>query len=233
MANAKYTGTETPIVLGGESYRNTAAIRRRIGTVISQMDMGGTETVYAYTQTFKCLRNKRPRAQFKETIVFLTKTLARSCLYTIIPEWRYTTGEIHYHGILCIKDSIKWFKQTLPTLRYQGYICLKPIDNLEKWIDYIVKQAYIAEGILTMDMPISQEMVYEPYKTETLDNPPNGAQARGEPLGSPAVCDSDCGANLGVDIQKINIETEYIDGSIKESSRSSQTDPKTSNEGGD
>ena len=130
--------------------------------------MAITYESYAITLTFKYLKCNSPKGQFRETIQYLTKTLNRSCKYELYPEWRHTTGHIHYHGTIWIVDMIKYFKQTLPTLKSMGFILIKKIDNKDKWDTYCKKEKHIAEGILGIEIPINSVIEYKPVKTKTL-----------------------------------------------------------------
>lgn len=131
------------------------SITKRLAEYVNQP----SKTIFAYTQTFTATHLKTPKGQFKETVVHLTKLLARSTAFILVPEWRATNGSIHYHGILIIKDRIKWLKQTLPSLRTLGYVLIKPIDNMQKWIEYFTKEMYIASGIIDLQMPICEQVV--------------------------------------------------------------------------
>lgn len=106
------------------------------------------EPNYALTITFKYLQCKTPRGQFGETVPFITKLLHQSTIFSLMPEWRHTSGQIHMHCIIKIKDHVKWLKQTLPTLKRQGYILVKPIDDELKWMSYMTKEIDIAKSII-------------------------------------------------------------------------------------
>lgn len=124
---------------------------------------------YALTMTFKYLKCKTPQGQFRETIQYLTKILNRSCEFVLYPEWRHTTGHIHYHGTIIIKDMIKYFKSTLPALKGLGFILIKKIDDKDKWDKYCTKEKYIAEGILGIKLPISCQLEYKPNQNRLKD----------------------------------------------------------------
>lgn len=118
---------------------------------------------YALTVTFKRLHCKTPRAQYWETICELTKTLSRSTKYCLVPEWRLAgsnPGSIHYHGTIMIFDRVKWLKQTLPSIKRLGFICIKPIkkEGLKGWNKYFTKEIEIAEQIVGHPMPIEEVM---------------------------------------------------------------------------
>lgn len=120
-----------------------------------------TKQVYALTITFKVLYRASPLGQFWETAPYLCKLLDRSTEYKIVPEWRITNGSIHYHGIVRITDNIKWLKQTLPRIKSQGFVCIKPCTDKpgidDTWERYYTKDIDIAKGILPayLSLPIS------------------------------------------------------------------------------
>lgn len=116
---------------------------------------------YAITITFGYLKCKTPQGQFMETIGYITKILNRSCEFRIWPEWRVTTGHIHYHGTVWIKDKIKWFKDTIPKLNSLGYKLIKKIDDESKWETYCKKEENIAKDILSIEIPINKPIIYK------------------------------------------------------------------------
>lgn len=117
-------------------------------------------TNHAITITIKRLHNKSPLGQFKETIVYITDILSDSCEFELYPEWRHSTGEIHYHGAIKIVDYIKWLKSTLPSLKRLGFNCIKKMDNPKKWYEYCNKELHIAKAlILDITMPIRKQVV--------------------------------------------------------------------------
>lgn len=118
---------------------------------------------YAITVTFAKLIHKTPKGMFRETIQHLQKTLAKSCDYEIYPEFRIVTGDIHYHGTIAIKDKIKWYKQTLPSLKRMGYVKVKKIDDLQGWTKYLQKEYSITKGILDIELPIKEYIRHIEY----------------------------------------------------------------------
>lgn len=114
---------------------------------------------YAITVTFKRLFSKSALGMFKETAPVLTRILHQSTSYELYPEWRHTTGDIHYHGKVVIKDYIKWFKSTLPYLKRLGFCLIKKIDNMEKWDNYLKKEQYIAKAISPLPLPITKQVL--------------------------------------------------------------------------
>jgi len=124
--------------------------------------------ILAYTQTFKSVHSKRPMGQFRETAPYLTKLLDRAADFIIVPEWRDTNGSIHYHGILILRDRYKWQKSTLPSLKCLGFVLIKPIDNMVKWIEYFIKDALLAEQLVLTRMPIYSVLVIKKKKNKVF-----------------------------------------------------------------
>lgn len=126
---------------------------------------------YAFTQTIDegtVFGLRTPKGRFRRTAPILTKILGRSAEFILVPEWRATNGSIHYHGVIFIRDRIKWLKSTLSQLKDQGFVLIKKIDNMDKWVDYFVKEAHIAEDILGVKMPIVSQVNYR-AQTLTFD----------------------------------------------------------------
>jgi len=137
---------------------NTQALELTVQTNKAYNKKVEAQQCYALTVTFKRLHCKTPRAQYWETICDLTKTLNRSTLFCIVPEWRTTDGSIHYHGTVKIYDRIKWLKQTLPAIKRLGFVCIKPIkkDGMKGWHKYFTKEIEIAESIVGHPMPVEE-----------------------------------------------------------------------------
>lgn len=128
-----------------------------------------SQDLYALTVTFKYLHCKSPKGQFKETAPYLTKLLSRSTEFWIIPEFRHTTGDIHYHGVIKIKDYIKWHKSTLPSLKSLGFICIKLIhkDKYDGWEEYCKEEIYIAKGLLGDYFPLRSKIEFKQKDLKT------------------------------------------------------------------
>lgn len=126
---------------------------------------------YALTVTFKHLHCKSAKGQFKETAPYLTKILKRSCLFDIVPEFRVHDGSIHYHGRIQIIDRIKWIKETLPSLKRLGFICIKILkDDIKNgWIKYYHKEIDIANAVLGNYFPLMSEISFK--KSKPKPNP--------------------------------------------------------------
>lgn len=137
----------------------TEVILDRIRIAVAKNVTSQEGEVLAYTQTFQRIPFAGPRKQFVETAPFVTKILARSTGFVLVPEWRTTTGDIHYHGVIVVKDRVKWFKSTRGTLKTQGFMLLKKVDDMERWIQYIAKQAADAEQITGLTMPIDDVVI--------------------------------------------------------------------------
>lgn len=128
--------------------------------------------IYAFTVTYKAHRRLTAQGQFNDTIPYLTKLLNESTEFKLIPEWRMTTGDIHYHGILQIVDPIKWIKHTIRALKRLGFILIKPIDNLDKWTKYYTKEENIARAIVGDGITLPITKVIEVMKVKRKEEAP-------------------------------------------------------------
>jgi len=89
----------------------------------------------------------KPYIQFQQTLFDLRKQLQKSCRYIICPELTIR-GIIHYHGIIHIRDRVKWYKSTLPWLKINcGHIDISALKNLEKSLEYMTKDYRIYKEI--------------------------------------------------------------------------------------
>lgn len=77
--------------------------------------------------------------------------------FLVYPEFD-DSGRLHYHGIIDVKDEIKWYKKVLPTLqRKVGFTCVKKVTTLKdrvSWIVYMSKQWPVSKGVLSLKGPI-------------------------------------------------------------------------------
>lgn len=133
---------------------------------------------YALTITYKHLHCKTPKGMFKETAPYLTKLLNRSTEFSLYCEFRHNTGALHWHGVIRIIDHIKWHKQTLPSLKSLGFICIKMIgkthdlnrrykDAMEGWINYCSKEIEIAKGLLGDFFPLTKVIEFKKKDLKT------------------------------------------------------------------
>lgn len=98
---------------------------------------------------------KRPEYQFFDTLEPI-RNLRLCCeTFKIYPELTMA-GNIHYHGLIVIKDKYKWHKKVLPTFKYSGFVCIKKY-NSTGWDDYIVKDVDIMMKILNRSLPLDKE----------------------------------------------------------------------------
>lgn len=125
---------------------------------------------YAITITFAYLHNKSAVGQFWEVIPYCTKVLNSATEFQIVPEWRITNGSIHVHGVIQIKDKIKWFMSTLPAIKRMGYCLIKKIDNMSKWTEYYKKEMSIAQTLVPIiRQPIRTVIKKQKIKTKYED----------------------------------------------------------------
>lgn len=144
---------------------------KRYFTHLNQSD--DVKKIYAYTQTITSTYNhyKRHTEQYRNTITDITGLLSKSTEFIIIPEFT-TEQRIHYHGIIGIKDNIKWGKSTFPSLQHRGFIALRKIHDIDAWINYLIKELWDTARLVGELVPITTD--YEPpmvkkkstYKTE-------------------------------------------------------------------
>lgn len=81
--------------------------------------------------------------------------------FEIYPEFA-DNGRLHYHGIVHIKDPIKWYKHCLPTLNNLGFVVVKNNIN-EGWEEYIKKNWAITQRVFELEGPINRDYVIEQH----------------------------------------------------------------------
>lgn len=91
-----------------------------------------------------------PNMQFSAHLERL-KVLKKSTLFILIPELD-TNGRLHFHGIIKIVDSVKFYKQSLPTVKYGGFTLIKHNPN-DKWVEYCLKEYIHTSRILDTEQP--------------------------------------------------------------------------------
>lgn len=97
----------------------------------------------------------RPRFQYDNCIQSIRNLKLCCDSYEIYPEMTIA-GNIHFHGVLNIKDKVKWFKKILPTFKYHGYVCIKPNPD-KKWFEYMSKDKEMMEKLLGIKLPLIKE----------------------------------------------------------------------------
>lgn len=107
-----------------------------------------------------------PRKQLCEHMRVL-RILKNSCYYDIIAE-PHTNGNLHYHGILQVFDKVKYYKQTLPTLKYHGFIYIKPNPD-NGWVEYIYKNYKETEKVLKCTFPFTERHDITDSSPEPID----------------------------------------------------------------
>jgi len=114
--------------------------------IISFVDLhtDDSQEMMAYTQTFKPskLQNAPFDVQHRIRSFDVWNYLNYYVNFIMAPE-ATCTGNVHYHGIvISIKPRKKrlWYNKVLPELKSLGFICLKPMKDLSKWIStYMLK----------------------------------------------------------------------------------------------
>ncbi len=97
----------------------------------------------AYTQTFKAskLMNLSFDTQHTYKSNDLVTELQSVVNFVLVPE-ATVEGNVHYHGIIISikkRKKRKWYNETLPTLKRMGFLKLKKISDMSRWIDYMLK----------------------------------------------------------------------------------------------
>lgn len=100
-------------------------------------------------------------------------------IYDIFRRWRHAmefmitpelnkNGNIHYHGIIAIRDKIAWYKRLLPELKRKGFVLIKSIDDYDKWFAYIKKDYEVKKAVFTQ-YEITQDTI--PKRTKAKPCP--------------------------------------------------------------
>lgn len=66
-------------------------------------------------------------------------------------------GALHFHAVICIKDKVKWYKSLLPRLKYDGFVQIKTIFDINGWIEYLNKDKLHMELICNAKLPLNKE----------------------------------------------------------------------------
>lgn len=145
--------------------------------------MNGT-IAFTWSPDPKKFAGKRPMYQFYDTIILIQRAFRHSADYTVWPELNLN-GNIHYHGILFMRDKIKFYKFSLPLLKFHGFVLLKDKNINDAWYRYMSKDCVNMRGILpNVRIPISkfkdkkrEDDVYEYLVTLPYHNNANNSEA--------------------------------------------------------
>lgn len=102
-----------------------------------------------------------PGFQYRTSIPLVWNLLYRaSKKYMVAPELTLK-GQIHYHCLIENEslDRIKFFKQTLPSLKRYGFVDVQYVRSLDNVIAYIYKDKELMEKLLGICLPITQQNV--------------------------------------------------------------------------
>jgi len=124
------------------SQTNKQIIRQRIINLL-ELHRDAKWEPLAYTQTFKGsnLTNSSFDTQHNYKSVDIVTELQSVVNFVFTPE-ATVEGNVHYHGIIISikkKKKRKWYNETLPALKRMGFIKLKKITDMSRWIDYMLK----------------------------------------------------------------------------------------------
>lgn len=98
-----------------------------------------------------------PRYQLRDTL-HIIKQLKYSVKGLLVPELN-CNGNIHYHACITIHDKIKWYRQTLPLFKRNGFVLIKKINNEKGWKEYIKKDVPTNEEIFELQLPLPIEKI--------------------------------------------------------------------------
>lgn len=135
---------------GREFTRSESQLYRRIEQHFNHNNKSTKyKTLLAFTWSPSDATNKyvRHSEQYYNVSPQLSGILRASTDYFIIPEFNLRQ-KIHYHGIIGIKDYVKWSKSTYFSLYHKGMLRVKPIDNMMKWICYFIKDYTLNSALL-------------------------------------------------------------------------------------
>lgn len=121
---------------------------------------------FAFTKTYEKDPHPKPHRQYEITIDDIMKVLHRcSKDWWIIPELT-KSGRIHYHGWLRIDDKIKFYKQTYPFLKSDGFVKTVELEtqkDMHDWMWYCTKDEN-TNKIIFSDKKKPREIVETSYK---------------------------------------------------------------------
>lgn len=128
----------------------------------------------AFTQTVMPLhflqKNPSYYSQFKDSWETLRSELEGVGNSYVVPEFTLN-GQIHYHGMIEVKDRVKYFKLIRYWRKQLGHNLFKTITNRPEWEKYISKDIDVVKQLIknNIDLPL-----FVPYnrnkivlKTET------------------------------------------------------------------
>lgn len=107
-----------------------------------------------------------PPLQYRETHQALYQLLNTiTDKFMMIPELTPQNQNVHYHGIIKIplegnKPSNYYIRNLFRQTKLYGHICIKQIDDYDKWVEYIFKDLPVTCQLL--------DLIYEPYKEQKL-----------------------------------------------------------------
>lgn len=128
----------------------------------------------AFTQTFKAssIDGAPISKQIHCKMVDLFIPLSSCSSFVILPEVHTSGkkyGSIHFHGLLCVNKQWKWYNKVLPFLKSLGFVTVKPVFELTKWIDYLIKDHATFIRCPIDDYLIFNEFYIKRHKNNTLE----------------------------------------------------------------
>jgi len=136
--------------------------------------------IYSFTITLKPnLFKEVAEEQYDRTYLVLTKELlSLSSEVTLVAELT-RAANVHYHGMIRFNttkiDLRKYFIDHFRKSKYFGFVCIKQIDNLQGWQDYIkkdlktTKQSIGRPPVLIDQFNILEVATLDGYQQELID----------------------------------------------------------------
>lgn len=124
---------------------------------------GSFSVALTWVPNFHLFKGIMPQYQYNDTIEYINLLASCCSKYEVYPELT-ASGNIHYHGTICIKDTVKWFKKVLPTLKYKGFVKIKPNPN-DGWTTYTSKSLELMKKLLPdVTLPITKRVAKLPIE---------------------------------------------------------------------
>lgn len=63
---------------------------------------------------------------------------------------------------------VTFYKSILPALKYKGFVCVKKVDDLIKWVEYCIKDRALMQEILDCELPITENsQILQKFRNHT------------------------------------------------------------------
>lgn len=127
---------------------------------------------YALTQTLAPKhRHLDIKLQLGYLLYHLRQWLKPICSYYELWPELHQDGNVHIHGILFVKDKIKYYKTLKRHVEKVGFVTLKTIEDYMKWYDYCIKDRVDMCKTFGFALPIHKKRLenYDKWELAGLD----------------------------------------------------------------